>query len=156
MKQQRGVTLLELMVAVAILGILATMAIPSFQQAYQRNRENELRQALREIRTAIDAYKKASDEGRIAHATESGYPPSLGELVRGVEDQSSADHRKLYFLRRVPPDPFNPQAKTEPEAAWGKRAYSSPPDAPQEGADVFDVYSNTDGTGLNGVPYRKW
>ncbi|WP_341674920.1 type II secretion system protein [Niveibacterium sp. SC-1] len=153
---QRGVTLLELMVAVAILGILATMAMPSFQQAYQRNRETELRTALREIRTAIDAYKKASDEGRIARATQSGYPPSLSELVRGAEDLSDAKHRRLRFLPQIPADPFNPQAKTDPEAAWGKRSYASPPEAPQEGADVFDVYSNTAGTGTNGLPYRKW
>jgi general secretion pathway protein G len=145
----RGFTLVELMVTVAIVGILASVAMPVFQISMQRAKEHELRAALREVRGALDAYKAAWDEGRILRrADESGYPPSLEALVEGVQDAKSVKKSKIYFLRRVPKDPFGD--------AWGKRSYASPPDAPREGADVFDVYSLAPGTGLNGVPYRQW
>ncbi|HET9581170.1 MAG TPA: type II secretion system protein [Usitatibacter sp.] len=147
--RQRGFTLVELMVTVAIVGLLASVAFPVAQLSMQRAKEQELRTALRDIRAGLDAYKLAWDEGRIPRsAGESGYPQSLDALVNGVEDVKSAKKSKIYFLRRIPKDPF--------AEGWGKRAYESPPDAPRAGVDVFDVYSLAPGIGLNGVPYREW
>jgi len=154
----RGFTLVELVITVAIVALLATAVIPSAQLMYQRQRESELRDALRTIRTAIDAYKKAADAGRIKkEADKSGYPPDLQTLVDGVDDASSPKEGvKLYFLRRVPRDPFWPGATSSPADTWGLRSYASPSDDPQAGDDVFDVYSKSSRTGLNGVPYRDW
>ncbi|MGE5526965.1 MAG: type II secretion system protein [Rhodospirillaceae bacterium] len=155
-KPSHGFTLVELVVTVAIVGLLATVTLPLAQLTVQRHKEQELRVALRQIREAIDAYKKAADEGRIVRkADESGYPRNLGVLVSGVEDAKRPDRRKIYFLRRLPRDPFADGA-ADPVDTWGKRSYVSPPDAPSEGADVYDVYSLATGTGLNGIPYRSW
>ena len=145
----KGFTLIELVIAVAIVAVLATAALPLNELVVQRAKEQDLRRALREIRAGIDAYKQAVDEGRIVKkADESGYPRRLEDLVQGVEDQKSARRDKIYFLRRLPPDPFG-----EP---WGRRSYASPPEDPREGDDVFDVYSKAGGTGINGRPYRDW
>ncbi len=154
----RGFTLIELLVTVAIVTLLATMAMPVGELAVRRAKEQDLRTALREIRQAIDAYKRAGDEGRILrNAAASGYPPSLATLVDGAEDIRSPDKRRIYFLRRIPRDPFAPGgAEVPPERTWGLRSYESPADAPREGRDVFDVYSQAGGTGLNGRPYREW
>jgi general secretion pathway protein G len=149
-------TLVELMVTVAVVGLLASVALPVAQVSMQRAKEHELRTALREIRSALDAYKVAFDEGRIrAHAGDSGFPPTLEVLVEGVEDQRSPGHVKIYFLRRVPRDPFA-DASLPAATGWGKRSYTSTPEAPREGADVFDIYSLAPGLGLNGVAYRQW
>jgi len=145
----KGFTLIELLIAVAIVALLASAALPLNELVVQRAKEQDLRRALREIRAAIDAYKQASDDGRIVRrAGESGYPRRLEELVEGVEDQRSPKREKMYFLRRVPSDPFG--------GPWGKRSHSSPPDEPREGEDVFDVYSFAPGAGINGRPYRQW
>lgn len=153
----RGFTLIELVVAVAILGILATGLLPLAQLAAQRGKEQELRAALRELRTAIDAYKKATDEGRIEKkADASGYPPELEVLVQGVKDAKSTEGKLIYFLRRVPRDPFFDEPSIPAEKTWGLRSYESPPDDPREGDDVFDVFSRSQKVGLNGVPYRQW
>lgn len=142
---------------VAIVATLAAIGLPLAELSVQRHREQDLRAALREIRTAIDAYKLAADQGRIVKsADESGYPPSLDALVRGVEDMRSKEREKIYFLRRLPRDPTFPDPNVPAAATWGKRSYASPPDAPREGKDVYDVYSLTPGTGLNGVEYIDW
>jgi len=152
-----GFTLIELIVTVAILALLASVAVPMGELAVQRTRERELRQALRDIRGAIDAYKQASDEGRIRKSVDaSGYPPSLEALVDGVDAQKSESSEKIYFLRRIPRDPFSGDFESPAAATWGKRSYESPPERPREGADVYDVYSRSDGIGINGRPYREW
>jgi general secretion pathway protein G len=151
-----GFTLIELVITVAIVAILASAALPLTQIAVQRGKEQELRSALRQIREAIDAYKQAGDEGRIEKKSNaSGYPPALAVLVTGVEDFKKPDKPRIYFLRRLPRDPFAPD-DVKADDTWGLRAYASPPDDPKEGDDVFDVYSLTEGEGLNGVAYRQW
>lgn len=145
-----GFTLIELVLTVAILALLASIALPLAEVQVQRNREQELRIALREIRTAIDAYKRASDEGAIARSIDrTGYPPKLDVLVEGVEDQRKPDKPRIYFLRRLPSDPMTGEK-------WGLRSYASRHDSPQEGLDVYDVFSTSEGKGLNGIPYRQW
>jgi general secretion pathway protein G len=152
-----GFTLIELLVTLAILGVLASAALPVAQVAMQRSQEQDLRRALREIRHAIDAYKRASDEGRISKSIgDSGYPKNLEILVEGVPDQRDPKRHKIYFLRRIPRDPLYPDTSVDESASWGKRSYASDANDPQEGDDIFDVYSTSSGTGLNGVQYQKW
>ena len=150
-----GFTLIELLVTVALVAILASVALPLSELTQQRAKEQELRQALREIRTAIDAYKQAAGEGRIMRSLDqSGYPPRLSSLVEGVTDVKSPIGKKFYFLRRIPMDPFS-ENHADAESSWGKRSYDSSLDAPREGRDVYDVYSLSSRTALNGVPYRE-
>ncbi|WP_028102270.1 type II secretion system protein [Pseudoduganella violaceinigra] len=152
-----GFTLLELMVTLSLLGIIAGAAMPLSQRFALRAKEAELRDNLREIRNALDAYKRATDEGKIEKKLGgSGYPANLQILVAGVPDRSTPDGKPLQFLRRIPRDPFFPDPAAAPEATWAQRAYASPADAPQAGEDVYDVMSLNQGTGLNGVPYREW
>lgn len=152
-----GFTVIEMVVTVAIIGLLASVALPLAELTVQRAREHELRRSLREIRTAIDDYKRATDQGRIAKAADgSGYPPSLDVLVEGVPDARDPGKRKIYFLRRLPRDPLHDVAQDRPADTWGQRSYDSPPDAPRAGKDVFDVHSRSAATGINGVPYRDW
>lgn len=152
----RGFTLLEMVIVVMIVGILASAAVPLTALHHRRQNEAELRSGLRTIRVALDAYKRAWDQGQIEKKEgETGYPPTLDVLVSGVIDIRQSTPKRIYFLRRLPRDPFAPA--TEPAAAtWGLRSYASPPSQPQPGADVFDVYSRTEGAGLDGVPYRQW
>lgn len=156
MKPARGFTFIELVVTVVIVAILASAAMPLAELTVKRGKEVELRHALQQIRTAIDAYKQAVDDGRIPRlANESGYPKSLNALVNGVVDAKSAAKSNVYFLRRLPRDPFADPAVPAIDT-WGLRSYASPPQAPVEGDDVFDVYSRALSAGLNGIPYREW
>jgi general secretion pathway protein G len=153
----RGFTLIELLITVAIVALLASVALPLSEVSVQRDKEQELRRALRQIREAIDDYKRAHDDGRIERKVDqSGYPPTLGALVEGVTDVRSPEHAKLFFLRRLPRDPFFTDGAAAPEDTWGVRSHASPPDRPSRGKDVFDVHSLSSGTGLNGVPYKQW
>jgi general secretion pathway protein G len=146
----KGFTLIELLITVAILALLASAALPLAEVTMQRGKEQELRRSLREIREAIDAYKRATDEGAIGKPLDkTGYPPTLAMLAEGAVDKRDPKAKRIYFLRRIPADPVS----GEP---WGLRSYASAPDAPKDGDDVFDVYSKSDASGLNGVPYREW
>lgn len=153
----RGFTLVEMLAVVAIVGILAAAAQPLAVWVHKRQRETELRQALRTLRGALDAYWQAAKDGRITlKAGDSGYPPSLDSLVQGVPDARDAQGQKrIYFLRRLPRDPLAdpslPAAQT-----WGLRSYDSPPESPAAGPDVFDVYSRSEGVALDGSRYRDW
>jgi general secretion pathway protein G len=152
-----GFTLIELVITLAIVAVLASVALPLADLTVQRTREHELSRALRDIREGIDAYKQASDEGRVLKKTgESGYPHKLEELVEGVVDLKSPKKERIYFLRRIPRDPFSADAQLPAAETWGKRSYASPPDEPKEGEDVFDVYTREAGKGINGRPYREW
>ena len=145
------------MVTLAIMGGLAVIAVPMIESVIKRQREAELRTALMQIREALDAYKKASDQGRIPlKIGESGYPKDLKDLVEGVIDAKSPQKQNMYFLRRIPRDPLNSDSDLPAEETWGQRSYKSPPDAPRAGDDVFDVYSLSDVVGLNGIPYKEW
>jgi len=153
----KGFTLIELVITVAILALLSTIAFPMVEVAVQRNKEQDLRTALRQIREAIDAYKQASDEGHILKKVDStGYPPTLDVLVEGVADAKSPLARKIYFLRRLPRDPFVVDPALTAADTWGKRSYASSSGEPQEGDDVYDVYTLSERVGLNGIAYREW
>ncbi len=152
----KGFTLVELVITVAIVALLASVAVPLSDLVVQRGKEQDLRRALRELRDGIDAYKQASDDGRIVKRTgESGYPKKLEDLVAGVEDQKNPKKEKIHFLRRLPRDPFAEDRLAAAET-WGKRSYASPPEEPREGEDVFDVFSLSSATGINGRPHRDW
>lgn len=150
MKKPQGFTLIELLITVTIVALLASVALPLAEVSSQRSREQDLRHALRELREAIDIYKRASDDGVIERAADrSGYPPTLAALVEGVPDKRKPDAPKIYFLRRLPRDPMTGED-------WGLRSYASTASEPQAGKDVFDVYSRSPGVGLNSIPYKDW
>lgn len=152
-----GFTLIEMVITLAIMAVLATMLLPVGQFLKQREQERELRRSLVEIRRGIDDYKRAVDAGSIKRPTgSSGYPPTLDLLVTGVVDERDPKGRQLYFMRRIPDDPLNAAQAGMGAGSWGKRSYASGPLDPQEGDDVYDVHSRSEGVGLNGVPYSKW
>jgi len=151
-----GFTLIEMLVVLAMLGVLAAAARPLLELSVQRSREHELRQGLRTLRDALDAYKRAADSGSIPQSPEdSGYPKSLQQLVDGVADAKSPNGRRIYFLRRLPRDPFAPTELAAAET-WGLRAYDSPADQPREGRDVYDVFSRSERKALDGSRLKDW
>jgi general secretion pathway protein G len=151
-----GFTLVEMLVVLAIMGVLAAAARPILELSVQRSQEFALREGLRTLRGAIDAYKRAAEAGQIqVSADAAGYPPDLRALVQGVADARSAKGGKLYFLRRLPRDPFA-DAGLPPEDSWGLRSSDSPPDNPQAGRDVFDVFSRSNRVALDGSKLRDW
>lgn len=158
MTRAKGFTLIEVIMTVAIIGLLATITLPLAELSVQHSKEQDLHLALREIREGIDAYKQAAEDKRIELSAEkSGYPESLQVLVDGVSDaKNPGTQNKIYFLRRIPRDPMEADPNKSNEETWGHRSYQSSADDPQEGNDVFDVYSLSAGTGLNGIPYAKW
>jgi len=146
-----------MVITVAIVGLLATSAFPLAELGVRRAKEQDLRLALRSIRDGLDAYKEASDAGRIEmELGDSGYPPTLDALAVGVVDVKSPEGDKIYFLRRIPRDPFYPDKSVLAAETWALRAYASDPQDPQPGEDVFDIHSTSPREGLNGVPYRRW
>lgn len=150
-----GYTFVELMVVSALLMILASAILPLAKVTIQRQRETELRRALREMRVAIDHYKDAADQGLIGgtdlKAGAEGYPPSLEVLVEGVRVVNDASGRKLKFLRRIPIDPMTKSTE------WGLRSYQDDSDSTSWGGqNVFDVYTKSGGTGLDGTKYKDW
>lgn len=154
--RSRGFTLIEMLVVLAMLGVLVSAARPLLELSVQRSREHELRQALRTVREALDAYKHAAEAGSISQSPDdSGYPQKLDLLVDGVLDARSPNGRKIYFLRRLPRDPFAPTELSAVES-WGVRAYDSPPDSPRAGKDVFDVFSRSERRALDGSRLRDW
>jgi len=152
----RGFTLIEMLVVLAMLAVLATAARPLLEMSVQRSREHELRAALRTVRAALDAYKAEAEAGQLPqNALGAGYPPDLPALVAGVTDLKSAEGRKIYFLRRLPRDPFA-DPTLAPADTWGLRASDSPPDAPRAGRDVFDIHSRSERRALDGTLLKDW
>jgi general secretion pathway protein G len=152
---ERGYSFIELLIVTAILFVLASAVMPLAQVTSQRQREAELRANLRQMRTAIDKFKDAVDQGRISQTElqpgSEGYPPDLETLVEGVPMQGDASGAMLKFLRRVPVDPMTNSTD------WGKRSYQDRPDAQSWGRqNVFDVYTKSDATALDGTKYREW
>jgi general secretion pathway protein G len=155
-----GFTLIELVITVLIVAILGSAAMPMIQLNVKRSKETELRRSLWQLRDAIDAYKKAADEGVIeTKIDQTGYPPNLTVLVEGVENLKDPDGRKIKFLRRIPIDPMLSKEQINTEdvtTSWGLRSYASDSNNPEAGEDVYDIYSLSKEVGINGVPYAKW
>jgi general secretion pathway protein G len=170
---QKGFTLIEMIVTFTILAILAAVAIPLGRTAIKREKEIELRRSLRMIRDAIDAYKKLADENRIEFEEKTeGYPPELETLVNGVEvsgeaqpgrkmpgssrasrsrEEQSEDKKIVKFLRRIPKDPMTNSYD------WGLRSYQDDPDSENWGGEnVYDIYTKSPGTALDGTKYKEW
>jgi general secretion pathway protein G len=152
-----GFTIVELLVVMAILGVLAVAVMPLGETLVVAQKERELHGALSEIRRSLDEYKRAADKGDIVVGTgASGYPSSLRQLVEGVPDaRSQTPGGRHFFLRRVPRDPFADPALS-PELTWRLRSYASSAERPEAGVDVYDIRSSSDGVGLDGTPYAEW
>jgi len=160
-----GFTLIELVITLALVGLLSMAAMPLYEVTQTRLKEVELRRALRTIRAGLDAYKAAADSGTIAKgAGESGFPPTLDVLTQPLEvankrhfgDTLGTGPRRIVILRQLPRDPFFPDPQAPAAETWNTRSYASAPDDPQAGVDVFDVSSRSTRTGLDGTAYNTW
>jgi len=149
---QAGMTLIELIIACAILAVLSTVALPLARVAVIHKKEDMLRYHLRQIRDAIDRYKDYADQNKIqVQAGTEGYPPDLETLVNGVPLTGTTDNKKIHFLRNLPTDPMT--GNTD----WGLRSVQDDPDSQAwGGTDVFNVYSKSTATALNGTRYSDW
>lgn len=154
MRYVKGFTFIELLVTLVLIGILASVVLPMASILTRQAQERELKQSLMEIRNAIDAYKVASDRNEIKaeFKTTSGYPQNLKVLL-GVPNQYG--NKTIRFLRKIPKDPFS-DTQVDAEKSWILRSYDSEFDKPQEGNDIYDIYSSSNKNGLNGISYRKW
>ena len=159
----RGFTFVELLITIALIGLLSTLALPLYEVTATRVKEAELRRALRTIREGIDVYKAATDAGSLPRATgESGYPPSLEVLTQSLDLAGKRDpggsiaSQRMVILRQLPRDPFNLDIETPAALTWNTRSYASRPDDPQPGPDVFDVSSKSGRTGLDSTSYASW
>jgi len=159
----RGFTFIELVITLALVGLLSMFALPLYEMTTTRLKESELRQALRTIRAGIDAYKAATDAGTLKREVgQSGYPPSLAELTDPLEMVGKRDlngsisTQRLVILRQLPRDPFNTDPTVSAEETWNTRAYASRPDDPQPGEDVFDISSQSTKSALDGTKYSDW
>lgn len=155
LRNTSGYTFVELLIVATLLLILASAAMPLVRVSVRRQKEAELRIALREMRTAIDRYKDAVDRGIIGgtyvRTGSEGYPPDLKTLVEGVPVANDASGRRFKALRRVPLDPITNSTD------WGLRSYQDSPESMSWGGqNVFDVYTKATGRGLDGIPYRQW
>lgn len=152
LKTQRGLSLIELIVAFSILALLTSMAVPLARYRVRRDKERELRYALREMHTAIDKYKDLADAGQLGtqKMDSENYPETLNVLVEGVKMNGSVD-KKMRFLRRIPKDPFTNSTE------WGMRSVQDDPKSTSWGGqNVFQVYSKTQEKAPDGTPYSEW
>ncbi|HLE84272.1 MAG TPA: type II secretion system protein [Thermoanaerobaculia bacterium] len=150
-RAERGFTMIEVVIVATILAIVAAAVVPLAHTTRRRTKEAELRAVLREMRYAIDEYKRYSDSGLLpVELGTDGYPPDLETLVEGVDVVGQVDY-KARFLRRIPLDPMTG------EYEWGLRSYQDEPDSASWGGEnVYDVFSLSEGVGLNGIPYEEW
>lgn len=157
MKRQRGFTLIEMMITLTLLSILVAASTPLVRHYHQLRQEEELRESLRAIRSAIDHYLQASIEGRIEKKIdESGYPPNLKALSEGVADAKNPNGKMIYFLRRIPRDPLCDCANRADEETWRLRSSTQERGDFSGGKDIYDISSSASGSGLNGIPYAQW
>lgn len=160
---ERGFTFIELVITLALIGLMAMLALPLFEITATRMKESELRHALRVLRGALDTYKAATDNGSLKREPgASGYPPTLEVLTQPLDLAAKPDasgslaSQRMVILRQLPRDPFNNDLTLPPEQTWNTRAYASRADDPQPGDDVFDVSSKSSAVALDGTAYAKW
>lgn len=154
---EKGLTLIELVIVVAIIGILASAVAPLANLSKKRAKEFELKRTLRILRSGIDKYKKAYDNKNIDNEIgRSGYPESFLELIEGVKDVKDPNGRMIYFLRRLPRDPMSTNEFIPPEETWEIRAYDNEPDDFSGGEDIYDIRSSSDNIALDGTAYKEW
>ena len=152
-KNQRGLTLIELIVAFTVMIVLTTMAVPLARSKIRSERERDLKNAVMEIRHAIDKYKDVCDQGYLGPPKQGTdcYPETLEQLVEGVKLAQSADGKKMRFLRRIPRDPFTGKAE------WGMRSDQDDPTSDSWGGqNVFNVYTKSTDKARDGTPYSQW